>query len=144
MDPLATPPAASASAGVESRGEWNKLPRKIRSACDRCHSQKLRCVRKQGGVSYERYLRLHTSCRFGPRAPRASLRPLQRGAQDDWHEPPSVSVAIPMPNLHSNPAITNRSSSEWLFSPDIDAGITEEQGKSCHSYHWLRPSSCSL
>ena len=140
-----TLPAASALVGVESTAKWNKPPRKMRSACDRCHSQKLRCTRKQGEIGCQRCLRLHTSCRFGPRAPRASLRNLQGAAQDDRHEPSSDSVAISMPNLYSNPAITDRGTSEWLLSSDVDQAVAEEQGVTtiADSIHLLPPYEAS-
>ena len=128
MDPLVALPAASALVGIESTAKWNKPSRKMRSACDRCHSQKLRCTRKQGEVGCQRCLRLHTSCRFGPRAPRASPKVLQGAAQDDRHEPSSDSVAITIPNLYSNLAITDGGTSEWLFTSDVDQGVAEEQG----------------
>ncbi|KAL2808335.1 hypothetical protein BJX63DRAFT_39434 [Aspergillus granulosus] len=48
--------------------------RKTRSACDRCHSQKLRCVRRAGQSHCERCLRLDGVCRFAPRARRGSKK----------------------------------------------------------------------
>ncbi|OJI98827.1 hypothetical protein ASPVEDRAFT_38326 [Aspergillus versicolor CBS 583.65] len=48
--------------------------RKTRSACDRCHGQKLRCILKPGHTRCERCLRLDTVCRFAPRAPRGSIK----------------------------------------------------------------------
>jgi hypothetical protein len=132
MDLFTTPPAASASAsGVSSGGESNNPPGKIRSACNRCHSQKLRCVIKIGQVSCERCLKLKTSCRFGPRAPRASLKPPEQAtgcAQVDWHEPLSMSASITMPNVHSNAMIADVSDSDWLFSPSAKTGIAEGRG----------------
>ena len=70
MDLLTTQlPAASALAPASMSGELNQplVQVKVRSACNRCHGQKLRCVRKPGQVSCERCLRLNTSCRFSPR-----------------------------------------------------------------------------
>ncbi|KAL3471178.1 hypothetical protein BJX99DRAFT_263543 [Aspergillus californicus] len=48
--------------------------RKTRSACNRCHAQKLRCIRKAGQLQCERCLRLGTLCRFAPRAQRGSKK----------------------------------------------------------------------
>ncbi|KAL2849716.1 hypothetical protein BJX68DRAFT_94916 [Aspergillus pseudodeflectus] len=50
-------------------------PRKTRSACDKCHTQKLRCTRKPGQSRCERCLRLNAECRFAPRAKRGSKKP---------------------------------------------------------------------
>ncbi|KAK9257618.1 hypothetical protein V1519DRAFT_477652, partial [Lipomyces tetrasporus] len=130
MDYLRTQPAPSASAsasGVSSGAESHNAPGKTRSACNRCHSQKLRCVRNIGQVSCERCLRLRTSCRFGPRAPRASLKSPQRAAaaQAEWQIPLSGSASIPTPNLHADAMIAGVSDSEWLFSPSADTDISE-------------------
>ncbi|KAL4755697.1 Zn(II)2Cys6 transcription factor domain-containing protein [Aspergillus foveolatus] len=58
----------------------SQRPAKIRSACNRCHAQKLRCVLKPGQVQCERCLRLDTVCRFASRAPRGSQRTRTRSA----------------------------------------------------------------
>ncbi|OAX79237.1 hypothetical protein ACJ72_06448 [Emergomyces africanus] len=49
--------------------------RRIRSACDRCHLQKLRCERKQGGESCSRCARTDTPCIYSVRQRRTVLRP---------------------------------------------------------------------
>ncbi|KAK2798321.1 hypothetical protein FQN50_008877 [Emmonsiellopsis sp. PD_5] len=49
--------------------------RQIRSACDRCHAQKLRCERRHGQDSCARCVRLEASCIFSPRHPRTVTRP---------------------------------------------------------------------
>ena len=132
MDLFTTPPAASASAlGVSSRDESNSPPGKIRSACNRCHSQKLRCVKNIGQVSCQRCLKLKSSCRFGPRAPRASLKPREQAtncAQSDWHEPLSAPAFIPTLNISSNLMIADVCDSDWHFPPNAETGIAEEQG----------------
>ncbi|KAL4778215.1 hypothetical protein BJX76DRAFT_343830 [Aspergillus varians] len=45
---------------------------KLRAACNRCHAQKLRCVRTTGQLQCGRCLRLNTLCQFAPRTPRGS------------------------------------------------------------------------
>ena len=95
MDILTIQPALSAfeaSSGTPSR---------TRAACNRCHAQKLKCVKKveQGG-SCERCTRLRTTCRYGPRAARVSARPLERAADhesvhDDLLSRPATPAAIP-------------------------------------------------
>ncbi|KAL4800826.1 hypothetical protein BDV19DRAFT_352212 [Aspergillus venezuelensis] len=45
----------------------------MRAACNKCHSQKLRCIRKRGEDRCERCSRLDATCVFSPRAPRGSI-----------------------------------------------------------------------
>lgn len=132
MDPFMTPPAASASAlEVTFGGESNNHPRKTRSACNRCHSQKLRCAKQIGQSSCERCLKLRRSCRFGPRAPRVSLQlPKQdtNCTQGDWHEPLSVSASMTRPSVPSNTPIADVSNSDSLFSLNAETAIAEGRG----------------
>lgn len=134
MDLPTTPPTASASAsapGVSSSSESQNSPRKIRSACDRCHGQKLRCIRKEGQVSCERCLKLHTTCRFGPRASRTSLkRPKSpaRWVQGEEQEPLSASASIPTPNAYSNEIIADRRNSDWWFPLGLETSIATGPG----------------
>ncbi|KAL2818739.1 hypothetical protein BDW59DRAFT_151924 [Aspergillus cavernicola] len=56
----------------------NSLKIKTRSACNRCHAQKLRCIRKSDPLRCERCercSRLGTLCHFAPRVPRGSRKP---------------------------------------------------------------------
>ncbi|KAI0399701.1 hypothetical protein F4802DRAFT_540829 [Xylaria palmicola] len=67
-----------------------------RSACDRCHQQKLRCIKTSGGGGCERCARSGRECRYGPRERRSARhRPL-----DAWAEPRGLApVAVPsLPN----------------------------------------------
>lgn len=50
-----------------------------RSACNRCHSQKLRCVKKTNQKSCDRCSRLRTTCQFSPRVPRSSQKAQDQG-----------------------------------------------------------------
>ncbi|KAI1133092.1 hypothetical protein F5Y10DRAFT_229360 [Nemania abortiva] len=45
---------------------------KFRSACNRCHQQKLRCIKAKEHTSCERCTKLKTDCRFSPRRRQAS------------------------------------------------------------------------
>ena len=125
MNLLTSPSAASASAlEVSSASESN---RNIRSACNRCHSQKLRCIRKTGHVSCERCLKLNTPCRLRPRAPRYSLRPPQTAtgcAQADSQEPFAESASSFVPTAQSN-AIGDESDSDRLFPSLAATSIAE-------------------
>ncbi|KAL3491025.1 hypothetical protein BJX62DRAFT_206030 [Aspergillus germanicus] len=70
-------------------------PRKTRSACDKCHTQKLRCTRKPGQSQCERCLRLNDECRFAPRAKRGSKKP--RSHSDSTRRKQSTSNQISAP-----------------------------------------------
>jgi hypothetical protein len=138
MDLFTDPPAASASASasVPPTGRTNNAAAKNRSACDRCHSQKLRCIRKTGQVTCERCLKLKTICRFSPRAPRASLKPSEQATGYDqgyWHDPLSMSASTPsLWNMHANSTIANLSDNNWNFPPDSERSLAEGLGKCCH------------
>ncbi|RDW71425.1 hypothetical protein BP6252_07988 [Coleophoma cylindrospora] len=128
MDSSTTQSPASASAGTQTRAQGKRPPRKIRSACNRCHAQKLRCVRKQGDAHCERCLRLklHVSCRFEARAARACPRSSPHNGQDDLHEPPAGTITLPVPDMSLSPVITN-SSNEWLFPLDLNVDSIAQQ-----------------
>jgi hypothetical protein len=136
MDLFTDPHAASASASVSPASESNSPAGKNRSACDRCHSQKLRCVRKTGQVTCERCLKLKTICRFSPRAPRASLKLPEQAtgyAQGYWHDQVSMTASVPsLWNIHANSTIGNESDNNWNFLPDSEGGLAEGPGKCCH------------
>ncbi|KAA8652846.1 Zn(II)2Cys6 transcription factor domain-containing protein [Aspergillus tanneri] len=66
--------------------------RKSRSACNRCHAQKLRCVRQPGQLHCERCLKLDTICQFARRAPRGSKK--RQSAQTP--EQPTVNPNVSM------------------------------------------------
>ncbi|KAI1175382.1 hypothetical protein F4777DRAFT_331722 [Nemania sp. FL0916] len=73
---------------------------KPRLACDRCHRQKLRCVKAPEQARCERCARLRTECHYGPRERRAArFRPLGPGhgtGQDTPSLAPAVVPAIPL------------------------------------------------
>ncbi|KAH8820230.1 hypothetical protein F5884DRAFT_849500 [Xylogone sp. PMI_703] len=93
--------------------------RKTRSACDRCHYQKLRCVRRQEQSVCDRCLKLNTSCRFSARAPRTSTRSQEQiDANNSGHwyglrpQPELIATLSNGPN-----AITDSLGSGDLFLP---------------------------
>lgn len=126
MDPITNSSAASASAsaatsGVCTGGGSSPVPGKIRSACNRCHEMKLRCVRKTDRPGCERCLKLKRSCRFGLRASRATTRLLAQAevrSQDDWHAP----------NVQPFAMDSSASNSDWTFQQSPVVGTAEEQG----------------
>ncbi|KAH6667628.1 hypothetical protein B0J14DRAFT_182907 [Halenospora varia] len=128
MDFFTNQPAASASASASrtpveaARSGLAKVSasRKVRLACDRCHTQKLRCVRKPHQASCERCIRLKNVCRFGPRAPRASLKVRQQDKNREHGtspNPPFTPTAADSPDNNS-PSTRGR-------EPDV----AEDQGQ---------------
>ncbi|KAI0204341.1 hypothetical protein F4808DRAFT_338668 [Astrocystis sublimbata] len=45
------------------------MPRPLRSSCDRCHAQKLKCPKESGSASCSRCLKAGSSCVFSPAGP---------------------------------------------------------------------------
>ena len=89
--------------------------RKTRSACDRCHGQKLRCIRKPGQSRCERCLRLDAACRFAPRAPRGSIK--SRSPQSQ--KTPNGEEALPeFPEL-------NTGSADGALDVSLDSGWSD-------------------
>ncbi|KAI1365593.1 hypothetical protein F5Y08DRAFT_172141 [Xylaria arbuscula] len=70
---------------------------KTRSACDRCHQQKLRCVKAAGESTCERCARLSLECRYSPRERRgARSKPYRMSLMlgpDAWSEPRTLAPA---------------------------------------------------
>lgn len=119
--------------GLSPGNEYSIPPGKTRSACNRCHSQKLKCVRKEEQVKCERCLRLKTACRFGPRTPRASTKQnsLERaanGGQSIWFDSVSGSEPIMTPNTHPNSTLADMSNSDWPLSSVAETGLAEDRG----------------
>ncbi|KAL2852099.1 hypothetical protein BJY01DRAFT_100716 [Aspergillus pseudoustus] len=82
-------------------------PPKTRSACDRCHSQKLRCSRQSGQSRCERCERLDTACRFAARTRRGSKKP----------RPQQESSLVSRPQISSNQSPTPVTSFESATDP---------------------------
>lgn len=68
------PTAADSASRLPCHNHGHRPSEKTRAACDRCHTQKLRCVKAKGKVSCDRCLKLKTSCKFSPRAFRSSVK----------------------------------------------------------------------
>jgi len=67
--------------------------RKVRSACDRCHQQKVRCLKKSTEPnSCERCTKLKAECRFSPREPRK-----KKQLWDTKPRPGTLSPALAIP-----------------------------------------------
>jgi hypothetical protein len=132
MNLFTTPPVASTSriSSEPCRGVSSDKPRgKTRSACNRCHAQKLKCVRKAGhdGISCERCLRLKTLCRFSPRAARSAVK-LPKQVAVEMVSEDLLSMPAPMPMLTRlpDPSLARVHETDWnLFlggSTDTDGG----------------------
>jgi len=129
MDLFTITPAASASVlGLSPGSQSNIPPKKTRSACTRCHSQKLRCVKQTEKTSCERCLKLKTICRFEPRTLRSSLKSQNRISTSGWGEPPPAAASAPTPNAHTNVIATDISDNDWEFYPNSKTINTEGQG----------------
>jgi hypothetical protein len=119
--------------GLSPGNESSNPPGKTRSACNRCHSQKLKCVRKEEQVKCERCLRLKTACRFGPRTPRASTKqkPPERtanGGESLWFDSVSGSEPIMTPNTNPNSTLSDMSNCDWPLSSVAETGLAEDRG----------------
>jgi hypothetical protein len=133
MDLFISSPVPSASAsGVASEssggGSSVNLPKKTRSACNRCHAQKLKCVKKGGREnSCERCFRLRTACRSGPRVARSSLkRPDPTAVGITLEDPLSMPASVSMLTRHSDTTIAGVGEMELLLpfgeSTDVNGG----------------------
>jgi hypothetical protein len=109
---------------------------KIRLACDRW------CIRNSGQTSCHRCLKVGCSCRFSPRAPRASLKASEPCAQENRHDSPS-SMSLSMPtsrsDTHPNVIANSNGNNEWLLPPSPDMNILEQPGWFLRSCSWLPP-----
>jgi hypothetical protein len=150
---LSTDPLAASALAPQIPFE---SPGKTRSACNRCHAQKLKCVRKAGQTSScDRCLRLKTSCRFGLRAARSSLKFSEQLTIDMILEDPfPVPASMPMPIRCSNTPIAGINEINWLSPSDESAHTVVGCGQSathilnqfysrltCHCSHADEPLS---
>lgn len=124
MDPL---PTTSALATVPTDFS-HVTPGRTRSACNRCHSQKLRCVRNAGQASCDRCLRLKTSCRFAARASRAIRKAPGSRDEPEKHAPFSISTPVSIPGTNCDAITADAVNANWLFYPSTDIDIADDPG----------------
>jgi len=67
---------------------------KKRSACDRCHSQKLRCLKRTDVDGCIRCHKARATCIFSP-----SLRKFRSPDANDFGAPPVEMSGVPMPDI---------------------------------------------
>ncbi|KAI0905816.1 hypothetical protein F4823DRAFT_115300 [Ustulina deusta] len=119
--------AVPAQAGV-SRG-------KQRSACNRCHQQKLRCIKTMEQTTCERCTKLKLECRYSPRERRiVRNRPFRRpfaAGPGAWPEPRDLAPALApaMPDMQQRiTAVPGRFECGWLAFQDTALDNAEGLG----------------
>ncbi|KAI1421649.1 hypothetical protein F5Y12DRAFT_694961 [Xylaria sp. FL1777] len=120
-------PAAPSQAGI-SRS-------KTRSACDRCHQQKLRCIKTRQQTTCERCARLAVECCYSPRERRIVRngpfgRPFRTGP-DAWSEPRDLAPAIApeKPDMQQSvTAVPGSVEHDWIPFQNAAVGNAEALG----------------
>ncbi|CAH0047589.1 unnamed protein product [Clonostachys solani] len=146
MDLFVTPPAASASPSTSESTSKSAVtipsgaadhPRhqpssKTRLSCDRCHAQKLRCVKDEGVAACRRCLRLKTICRHSPRAARSSTKPRgQRAHLPRADDDVTPSASEPMENIAPVPTTSSLGDNDWWAPTDTPTSLVEGQAGLC-------------
>ncbi|RYC56885.1 hypothetical protein CHU98_g9328 [Xylaria longipes] len=118
MAPSPTKGQASATPSARSQ---------TRSACNRCHQQKLRCIKTKEQASCERCARLKTECRYRPRGRRNVRNGLSDPGSGSCVEPRSLAPAIvpAMPNMTGAPEEIDY---DWFSFLNTDMNNAEEFG----------------
>ncbi|KAK7229890.1 hypothetical protein V2G26_002060 [Clonostachys chloroleuca] len=146
MDLVVTPSAASASpstsestsksavtiASGSAEQPRHQLSSKTRFSCDRCHAQKLRCVKDEGIATCRRCLRLKTLCRYSPRAARLSVKP--RGQSTHLPQPDhdlTLSTGESLKDIQPVPVAASLGDVDWWVPADTPIGLVEGQVGSC-------------
>ncbi|PGH06271.1 hypothetical protein GX51_02468 [Blastomyces parvus] len=125
----------------ESNSTPGQAPRKGRAACNRCHTQKLRCVRKPEEARCERCLRLGKTCQFSVRAPRGSLK--AHRAQQVTRAAPIPASGI-VPNAHSDAMTGQGQNMDERFSPSETALVSEPSATIEPAFPWPAPEGFSF
>ncbi|VUC30453.1 unnamed protein product [Clonostachys rosea] len=123
---------ATTASGASGNQPRHQPSSKTRSSCDRCHAQKLRCVKDEGVATCRRCLRLKTLCRHSPRAARSSLRPRRQSANISQAD---RDVALPasesMDDTVPVPMAENLGDIGWWASADTPVGLVGGQAEIC-------------
>lgn len=105
---------------------------KPRSACNRCHRQKLRCIKVEGNNRCERCTNLKTECRYSPRERRAvQSRPLRKDP-DAWLKQPGLVPAIAPAMSDMQQVVTSvpdNAERDWFSFEPVGMGNAEGLGK---------------
>lgn len=110
-----------------------------RLACDRCHSQKLRCQRQHGQGSCQRCSHLNATCVFSPRQPRRALPTISDSVRARTSTPVGPGLASSV-----QPAVGNHNLNVLMevdAHPHPDAGGTTGVGTDLDIPMWLQAGS---
>ncbi|KAI0490027.1 hypothetical protein F4859DRAFT_176638 [Xylaria cf. heliscus] len=116
-----SPPGARASAIPSSQSQ-------TRSACNRCHQQKLRCIRTKEQTSCERCARLKTECRNRPRGRRSVRNGPPTPGPGAWVEPRSLAPATAPPAMPDMAGMSEDIDYDWLSFLNSATSNAEDLG----------------
>lgn len=127
---LTTPSGAASASRLLTNADSGQPTGKLRAACNRCHAQKLRCVKQTGHASCDRCLRLKTSCHFGFRAPRSSLKLSNHVTQhlDDGQDLLDLSQCSSTSKTCLDDMTAGAGKGDWQFLPTMSSDISLNGG----------------
>ncbi|KAI1748263.1 hypothetical protein F4782DRAFT_380611 [Xylaria castorea] len=131
MESAITPPSIHSQTSATSSSRAEASRRKTRSACNRCHQQKLRCTKAKGQTSCERCFKLKTDCRHSLRNRRnAQSRPLETPSGIEQRSlAPAIGPARPdMRRSVSDTLAAEGTQYDWLYFPDVGMDNAESLG----------------
>ncbi|KAI0553485.1 hypothetical protein F4679DRAFT_473700 [Xylaria curta] len=98
-----------------------------RSACSRCHQQKLRCIKTKEQVSCERCIRLKTECRYRPRGRRSVRNGPPNAEPGAWVKMRSLAPAT-VPVLADISEVPKDIDCDWLSFLNTETNSEEHLG----------------
>ncbi|KAI0442155.1 hypothetical protein F4803DRAFT_386793 [Xylaria telfairii] len=98
-----------------------------RSACNRCHRQKLRCIKTKGQTSCERCARLKTECHYRSRGRRGTRNDPSNPGPGTWVEPRILAPALG-PAIPDMAGVPEDISCDWLSFLNTGMSNSEELG----------------
>ncbi|KAI0508474.1 hypothetical protein F5B22DRAFT_398673 [Xylaria bambusicola] len=108
---------------MQERSQIGMSRGKTRSACNRCHQQKLRCIKAAEQSVCERCTRLKIECRYSPRERRVGRS--GRCRTGAWPQPRNL-APLPMPDTQQTIPIPGGNECGWLsFS---GTGVNNAEG----------------
>ncbi|KLJ07875.1 hypothetical protein EMPG_16657 [Blastomyces silverae] len=124
----------------------DQAPQKERAACNRCHTQKLRRIRKPEEAHCERCLRLGKICQFSIRAPRGSLKAQRAQQMTRASRAAPIPTSGIMPNAHAHPdAMTGQEQGVDVgFSRSEAALVSEPSAMIEQGFSWPGPEGFSF
>ncbi|KAI1152344.1 hypothetical protein F4825DRAFT_310786 [Nemania diffusa] len=121
---------------------------KTRSACNRCHQQKLRCTKTKDHASCERCAKLNMECRYSPRKRQAGRGRSLGTDPGAWLESrdlaPAIEVAMP-DTRQSIPTVSDNFEIDWLSTCySLQFGFAGTPAPDLYWPHQFAESSNSL